>query len=139
MVTIIAFHAHPDDEALLAGGTLARLAAEGNRVIITVACDGFMGPATAPGAGRRMDELRASASALGAAHVVHLGYGDSGHGPVLFPDPPDRQRFACADLEEAAGKLVSLIREERADVLLSYDPRLLLTDHRCRAQAAQPG
>jgi LmbE family N-acetylglucosaminyl deacetylase len=49
MVTVVAFHAHPDDEVLLTGGTLARLAAEGHRVVIVVATDGIMGPASGPG------------------------------------------------------------------------------------------
>jgi LmbE family N-acetylglucosaminyl deacetylase len=121
--TILAFHAHPDDEVLLTGGTLARLAAEGHRVIIVVACDGVMGPATGPAGQVRLDRLRASASALGVHSVRHLGYADSGHGPILFPDPPDRARFVRADLDEAAARLASIIREEHADVLLSYDPR----------------
>jgi LmbE family N-acetylglucosaminyl deacetylase len=123
MATVMAFHAHPDDAVLLTGGTLARLAAEGNRVIIVVACDGVMGPATGPGGQARLDRLRASAAALGVDQVRHLGYADSGHGPVLFPDPPDRARFVRADLGEAAARLASMIREEHADVLLSYDPQ----------------
>jgi LmbE family N-acetylglucosaminyl deacetylase len=123
MATILAFHAHPDDEVLLTGGTLARLAAEGNRVIVVVATDGVMGPATGRGGRIRLDELRASASVLGVHQVTHLGYADSGHGPVLYPDPPDRVRFARADLEEAATRLASLIRQEHADLLLSYDPQ----------------
>lgn len=53
MATVLAFHAHPDDE-VLTGGTLARLAAEGNRVIIVVATDGVMGDATGSGAARRL-------------------------------------------------------------------------------------
>jgi LmbE family N-acetylglucosaminyl deacetylase len=121
MSTVIAFHAHPDDEVLLTGGTLARLAAEGHRVIIAVATDGIMGPANGRNGPTRLDELRASGSVLGAARVVHLGYADSGHGPVLYPDPPDRVRFARADPGEAAAKLAGLIREEKADLLLSYD------------------
>jgi LmbE family N-acetylglucosaminyl deacetylase len=121
MATVIAFHAHPDDEVLLTGGTLARLAAEGNRVVIVVACIGGLGSAPNAGAGSRLEELRESASRLGAARVVDLGYADSGHGPVVFPDPPDRVRFARADPDEAAAKLAGLIREEHADVLLSYD------------------
>jgi LmbE family N-acetylglucosaminyl deacetylase len=40
VATILAFHAHPDDEVLLTGGTLARLAAEGHRVVIVVAWSG---------------------------------------------------------------------------------------------------
>ena len=121
MATVVAFHAHPDDEVLLTGGTLARLAAEGHRVVIAMACDGVVGRAPGPGTRTRLDELRASASVLGAARVEHLGYADSGHGPVLFPDPPGRVRFVRADLDEAAARLAGLIREERADLLLSYD------------------
>ncbi|MDQ2812085.1 MAG: PIG-L family deacetylase [Actinomycetota bacterium] len=121
MATILAFHAHPDDEVLLTGGTLARLAAEGHRVVIVVACAGGLGRGVKADPETRLCELRVSASRLGAARVVHLGYADSGHGPVLFPDPPGQVRFARADLAEAAAKLAALIREERADVLLSYD------------------
>src|SRR5215468_5533467 len=121
MATIVAFHAHPDDEVLLTGGTIARLAAEGHRVIIVVACDGDVWDG--PGQGQRLDELRASAAILGAHRAVHLGYADSGHGPVLFEDPPGRTRFARADVAEAAGKLAALLAEEHADLLLSYDPQ----------------
>jgi LmbE family N-acetylglucosaminyl deacetylase len=121
MATIVAFHAHPDDEVLLTGGTIARLAAEGHRVIIVVATDGEVWPGPAPG--RRLEELRASAAILGADQAVHLGYADSGHGPVLYPDPPGQVRFARADPDEAAGKLAALLREEGADLLLSYNPQ----------------
>lgn len=121
MATIGAFHAHPDDEVLLTGGTIARLAAEGHRVVIVVACDGDMW--TNASQGRRLDELRTSAAILGADKAVHLGYADSGYGPVLFDDPPGRTRFARADGEEAAGKRAALLTEEHADLLLSYDPQ----------------
>jgi LmbE family N-acetylglucosaminyl deacetylase len=121
MAAIVAFHAHPDDEVMVTGGTLARLAAEGHRVVIVVACDGWMGERSEPGAGTRLEELRASAAILGAARVEHLGYADSGHGPVMFLDPRDRQRFARADVEEAAERLAAVIRAEHAELLLSYD------------------
>ena len=120
MATVVALHAHPDDEVLLTGGTLGRLAAEGHRVVIVVATDGVVDPASTP-ASTRLDELRASAAVLGAARVEHLGYADSGHGPVVYPDPPGRVRFARADLDEAAAKLADLLRAENADLLLSYD------------------
>jgi LmbE family N-acetylglucosaminyl deacetylase len=118
VATVLAFHAHPDDEVLLTGGTLARLAAEGHRVVIVVACDGAMWTPNG-----RLDEFRASAEILGAARAEYLGYADSGHGPVLYPDPPGRTRFARADTDEAAGRLAAIIREENADLLLSYDER----------------
>jgi LmbE family N-acetylglucosaminyl deacetylase len=121
MATIVAFHAHPDDEVLLTGGTIARLADEGHRVIIVVATSGEMWPGQHRG--RRLEELRASAAILGADKAVHLGYADSGAGPVLFDDPPGITRFARADVEEAAGKLAGLLAGEHADLLLSYDPQ----------------
>lgn len=126
--TLLAFHAHPDDEALLTSGTMARAAAEGHRVVLVVATDGELGLAAreyaADGglATRRMAELERSAQALGVARVEYLGYADSGLGPTVAPDPPDRSRFVRADTEEAAGRLAALLVEEQVDVLLGYDP-----------------
>jgi LmbE family N-acetylglucosaminyl deacetylase len=74
MATVVAFHAHPDDEVLLTGGTISRLAADGHRVVVVVACDGDMW--AGPDQGRRLEELRASAALLGAERVVHLGYAE---------------------------------------------------------------
>jgi LmbE family N-acetylglucosaminyl deacetylase len=121
MAVIVAFHAHPDDEALATGGTLAKLAAEGHRVVIVAATDGVVQDAPPADLNARLDELRASAAVLGAAKVEHLGYADSGHGPVLYPDPPGRTRFVRADPAEAAGRLARIIQAEQATILLSYD------------------
>ncbi|MFC5744134.1 PIG-L deacetylase family protein [Actinomadura rugatobispora] len=120
MATVVALHAHPDDEVITTGGTLAQAAASGHRVVIVVASDGIMGAAY-DAEPTRINELRASAAILGAERVVHLGYADSGHGPIFYPDPPDRVRFARADTEEAAGRLAAILREENAALLLSYD------------------
>lgn len=103
---------------LLTGGTLAMLAAHGHRVVIVMACDGAV-----TGTNKRLGEFRASAGILGAARAEYLGYADSGHGAVLYPDPPGRVRFARADTGEAAERLAALIREENAGLLLSYDAR----------------
>ncbi|MEO8828153.1 PIG-L family deacetylase [Lapillicoccus sp.] len=123
--TLVAFHAHPDDEALLTSGTMARAAAEGHRVVLVVATDGGLGLAaselTENLGERRMGELQASAQALGTSRVETLGYADSGLGPDTPPDPPGRVRFVRADPEEAAQRLAALLREESADVLLTYD------------------
>jgi len=124
--TIVSFHAHPDDEALLTAGTLARAAAQGNRVVLVAATAGESGlAATEFGSGdrlgtRRLTELYRSADAIGAARVEVLGYADSGlHGEV---EPADGVRpFARADVTEAANRLAALLAEERADVLTSYD------------------
>ena len=123
MSTLLAFHAHPDDEALLTGGTLARAAAEGHRVVLVTATDGARGLA-GPGDGHgatlataRHAELLASAAALGCARVEWLGYADSG----LPADPADPEAFANADVEVAAERLAALLREERVDVLTVYD------------------
>jgi LmbE family N-acetylglucosaminyl deacetylase len=123
--TLVAFHAHPDDEALLTGGTLARAAAEGHRVVLVVATAGEAGlTGTAPaGLGeRRIAELRRSAETLGCARVEVLGYPDSGSGPettrrlVGGPAP-----FAELDPREPAERVAALLREEDADVLTVYD------------------
>ena len=121
--TLVAFHAHPDDEALLTGGTLARAAAEGHRVVLVTATDGERGLAGredgqgARLAALRVAELEASAAALGVARLVRLGYGDSG----LHADPAEDAAFANADIESAAVRVAALLREEQADVLVVYD------------------
>ena len=97
MATVDAFHAHPDDEVLLTGGTLARLAAEGHRTVVVVACCGGLGRGAVADPETRLAELRASTARLGVARTVHLGYADSGHGPVLFPDPPGQGGGPGAD------------------------------------------
>jgi LmbE family N-acetylglucosaminyl deacetylase len=122
--TLVSFHAHPDDESFLTGGTLARTAAEGHRVVLVTATNGDRGlAARADGTGAalaetRQHELEAAAAALGCARVVRLGYGDSG----LRPDPHDREAFSNTDVDEVAARLAAILAEEHADALTSYDP-----------------
>lgn len=128
--TLVVFHAHPDDEALLTAGTMARAAAEGHRVVLVVATDGSLGltdGATYGSTGEalaatRRRELAASARALGVARTVQLGHADSGSGPEVPPDPPGRRRFVRVPVEEAATALVRVLLEEDAEVLTTYDP-----------------
>ncbi|HET7820700.1 MAG TPA: PIG-L family deacetylase [Ornithinibacter sp.] len=125
--TIVAFHAHPDDEALLTAGTMARAAAQGHRVVLVLATDGGAGLAADDlrddgGLGaRRLEEARRSSAALGVARVEWLGYADSGSGVEPEPDVPGVTRFCRAPVEEAAERLAAVLRTERADLLLSYD------------------
>ncbi|HYN65981.1 MAG TPA: PIG-L family deacetylase [Ornithinibacter sp.] len=125
--TIVAFHAHPDDEALLTAGTMARAAAHGHRVVLVLATDGGAGLAADELRGdgglgeRRLEEARQSSEALGVARVEWLGYADSGSGAQPEPDLPGVTRFCRAPLEEAAERLAAVLRTEQADLLLSYD------------------
>jgi LmbE family N-acetylglucosaminyl deacetylase len=129
--TIVSFHAHPDDEALLTAGTLARAAAAGHRVVLVTATAGEVGLAAsgfgsgATLAGHRMAELHRSAASIGAARVVLLGYADSGldGSAVAAPaaDGTPGTTFVQADVEQAARQLAELLGEESADVLTSYD------------------
>src|ERR1700712_5718549 len=88
--TLVAFHAHPDDESLFTGGTLARASAQGHRVILVTATSGELGlaaeGATELGEVRRR-ELQEAADLLGVARLVLLGYGDSGMDEAV-PAPP---------------------------------------------------
>ncbi len=125
--TVVSFHAHPDDEALLVAGTLARAAAEGHRVVLVSATAGEAGLASSTYgtpdelAAHRRAELQRSADAIGAARVELLGYADSGLDGAAVP-PPGTQAFARADVDEAAQRLAAILREEGAHVLTSYDP-----------------
>ncbi|HEY2175095.1 MAG TPA: PIG-L family deacetylase [Mycobacteriales bacterium] len=119
--TIVSFHAHPDDEALLTAGTLARLAAEGHRVVLVVATAGAAGlvssDLTGDLAAIRTEEVRRSARLLGCARVVMLGYDDSGLDGRL-----DATRsFAHAEVDVAAARLAAVLDEERADAVTIYD------------------
>lgn len=121
----MSFHAHPDDEVLLTGGTLARAAAEGHRVVLAVATDGEAGAAAGSYrvdgrlAERRRIELERSAAALGCARVVRFGFPDSGSDGSR---QPVADAFSRLPVEQAAAPLAALLREERADALTVYDP-----------------
>ena len=124
--TVVSFHAHPDDEALLTSGTLARAAAEGHRVVLVSATAGEVGLAAssfgsaATLAAHRREELHRSAAAIGAARVEFLGYGDSGLDGTAVP-ADGSQAFARADVDAAAQRLAAILDDEGADVLTSYD------------------
>ncbi len=126
MATVVSFHAHPDDESIQVGGTLAKAAAAGHRVVLVFATrgehgeveDGFLGDGETLG-DRRAAETAASADVLGAQRVEFLGYADSGMMGTPENDRPEA--FWQADVEEAAARLAEILREEGADVLTAYD------------------
>jgi LmbE family N-acetylglucosaminyl deacetylase len=126
MATIVSFHAHPDDETIPTGGTLAKAAAEGHRVVIVIATrgehgeveEGFLDPGEELWT-RRVKEAEAAAAILGAHRLEFLGYVDSGMMGTAENDAPTS--FWRADVEEAAGRLAAILRQEDADVLTVYD------------------
>ena len=124
--TLVTFHAHPDDEAIATGGTMARAAAEGHRVVLVVATRGEHGEVAEGFLGddeslwqRRVDETHQAAKVLGVARVEFLGYRDSGM--IGTPENDEPGSFWTADVEEAAGRLAAILTEEGADVLTVYD------------------
>ncbi|WP_018500799.1 PIG-L deacetylase family protein [Parafrankia discariae] len=127
--TVVSFHAHPDDEALLTAGTLARAATDGHRVVIVVATDGEAGLARDDLGGSglaaiRRAEPRASAEAIGAARMHFLGYRDGGYDPRAKPTRAvylEPETFASSLPERAAARLVELLVEKSAAVLTIYD------------------
>jgi LmbE family N-acetylglucosaminyl deacetylase len=128
MATLVTFHAHPDDEAIACGGTMAKAAAAGHRVVLVTAtggeqgevADDFLRPDETL-AQRRQEELAEAARILGVARVELLGYRDSGMVGTPANDDPDC--FWRAPVEEAAARLAKVLVEERPDVFTVYDER----------------
>lgn len=123
--TVVFVHAHPDDEAIFTGGTLAALAAAGHRTVVLFATSGELGARTdadrsvaALGA-RRRAEAQESCRILGVDRVVFLDHVDSG----LEPRPADRPwgAYVDVDLATAARQIADIAVEERADAIVTYD------------------
>ena len=126
MATLVCFHAHPDDEAIATGGTMAKASAAGHRVVLVLATRGEEGeqlPGVLPDGAElgawREREARASAALLGCDRVAFLGYRDSGMAGEPTNDAPDS--FCQADEFEAARRLAGILATEGADVLTIYD------------------
>jgi len=126
VATLVAFHAHPDDESISMGGTMARAAAAGHKVVVVTATDGAVGEVDEGLLGngeslemRRSAELQRAATILGIDRAVQLGYRDSGMMGTADNDHPDC--FWQADVDTAAAKLAAVLSEEGADVLTVYD------------------
>ncbi len=126
MTTIVCFHAHPDDECIATGGTMARAAAAGHRVVLVVATRGERGEPTpgvlSDGEGlweRRLAETYEAAQVLGAARVEFLGYVDSG----MMGEPTNSSPYSfwSIPVDHAATRLAAILTEEDADVLTIYD------------------
>ena len=136
---LMTIHAHPDDEASKGAPTVARYYSEGVRTVLVCCTGGEEGDLQNPAlrepgqpfhnltpeeeralmAEVRPRELAESVAAIGFSELHWLGYRDSGMADSEPNKHPDC--FHMADLDEATGRLVALIRAERPQVILTYN------------------
>ena len=127
--TLMTVHAHPDDETIGTGGTMAKALAEGKRVVLVTCTRGEMGEIVVPDLDtpenhRRLGEMRAvelerAMAHLGVTEWENLGYHDSDM--MGRPGNLDPRSFWQADLDEAARRLVWFIRRYQPDVVTTYN------------------
>ncbi len=128
---VMMVHAHPDDECLSTGGTLARYSTEGIHTVLIIATGGEEGEIVVPEMDTpenkarlreiRDGELACSVAHLGVQTLERLGYRDSGMADTEANHHPES--FNMADKDQATARLVALIRRYRPQVLVTYDER----------------
>ena len=132
---LLLVHAHPDDESIYTGATMARYAAEGAQVTLVTCTLGELGEIIPPSLAYlaaekedrlgeyRIGELAAACAALGVSDHRFLGgpgrWRDSGMMGTEGNDDP--RSFWRADVDQAAQALLDVIGEVRPQVLLTYD------------------
>ena len=131
-LTLMAVHAHPDDESSSTGGVLATYSGQGIRTVVVTCTNGEFGDAPGgvkPGedghdaqavAQLRLAELRESCKILGVTDLETLGYHDSGMPDWDYKDRPDA--FCNIPADEVAGRISALIERYRPQVVITYDP-----------------
>lgn len=132
-LTLMAVHAHPDDEAIGTGGVLARYSAEGARTVLVTCTNGEQGDGARgakPGdaahdpaevAATRLAELRSAVAHLQVGHLELLGYRDSGM--AGWPANHDPEVFSNVPVAVASDRLADLMRRYRPQVVVTYDEK----------------
>ena len=150
-LTMMAVHAHPDDEASSTGGVLAAYSAQGIRTVVVTCTNGEFGDAPGgvkPGqnghdeqavAQQRLAELRESCAILGVTDLELLGYHDSGMPEWDYKDRPDA--FCNVPEADVAARISGLIDRYRPQVLVTYDDQgpYQHPDHVHASRSAQAG
>ncbi len=128
-------HAHPDDETLTTGATIAHYASQGAQVRVVTCTLGEEGEVIGERwahlaadradqlGGYRIGELTAALAELGAGAPTFLGGAGRWRDSGMAGTPPGRRtRFVDADFEAAVASLVEVIRSLRPHVVVTYDP-----------------
>jgi LmbE family N-acetylglucosaminyl deacetylase len=130
-LTLLAVHAHPDDESSSTGGVLARYASEGIRTVLVTCTNGELGDGPGgvkPGAEghdpalvakARLAELEEACAILEVTHLELLGYHDSGMPDWEYKDRPDV--FCNVPVATVAARLSVLFERYQPDVVVTYD------------------
>jgi LmbE family N-acetylglucosaminyl deacetylase len=148
-LTLMAVHAHPDDEASSTGGVLALYSDQGIRTVVVTCTNGEFGDAPGgvkPGqdgheeqavAQLRLSELRQSCKILGVTDLELLGYHDSGMPEWDYKDRPEA--FCNIPQAEVAARIGGLIEACRPQVVITYDDNGLYQhpDHVHASRSAQ--
>lgn len=131
-LTLMAVHAHPDDEASSTGGVLAKYSADGVRTVVVTCTNGEFGDGPSgikPGedghdtsgvAMTRLAELRLACKYLGVSDLELLGYHDSGMPDWEYRHNPEA--FCNVPLDDVAARIGDLIEQYRPQVVITYDP-----------------
>ena len=129
--TLLAVHAHPDDESISTGGILAKYSAKGFRTVLAYGTRGEAGDilnpqfvSSKPGLNIkeiRAIELESAVKVLAVGSVYFLGYRDSGM--AGSPENHHPQAFARADIGEATTRLVEIVRRVRPQVIVTYNEK----------------
>lgn len=154
---LLLVHAHPDDETINNGATMAGYRSQGAAVTLVTCTRGEEGEVLVPSLAHlaaaqedslgkyREGELAAAMNELGVTDFQFLGapereYRDSG----MMGTPPNQRpnSFWQADLDEASARLVAIIRDRKPQVLISYDEQgdtdIQITSKRTRLPCAPP-
>jgi LmbE family N-acetylglucosaminyl deacetylase len=131
MPTLMAVHAHPDDEGIQTGGVFALAAERGIQTVLVTCTNGEMGDSpdglkpesvghdTVTTSELRLRELRQACEALRIDRLELLGYRDSGM--MGWPQNDDPSSFWRTPLAEATARVAELMARYRPDVVVTYD------------------